>query len=369
MTTRPRFRLAFALPRLRPAVRRVARGRRARAVVLGGLLAILAAHVGLVAAVDTVVPEWRDPEYGYRLKQVRAWQRDRPDRPLVLAIGSSRTMMALSPAAMGFPDEPGSPLVYSFGQTASGPMQLMLTLSRLLDDGVRPAFLLVELFPAVLYYDAPAEELLKTFWTERLGPGDLARLAPYCGDPAVLRWQIIEPRLSPWYSFRFTLASHVIPNWLPHSARQDYRWYFDRYGWQPYPYEQIPDERRAHGIDLARKAYHHGLRYFRVGPMTDRVLRAIVERARAANVPMAFYLTPEGPAFRTLYAPETRPALAEYVASLTRGSGVPLFDAADGFAEDEFADSHHMLRGGAVRFSRRLADECLRPWLRERGGK
>ena len=47
-------------------------------------------------------------------------------------------------------------------------------------------------------------------------------------------------------------------------------------------------------------------------------------------------------------------------------SGVPLFDASKGFAEVEFADGHHLLRSGAARFSRRLADEHLRAWVKGR---
>jgi hypothetical protein len=47
-------------------------------------------------------------------------------------------------------------------------------------------------------------------------------------------------------------------------------------------------------------------------------------------------------------------------------SGVRMFDAADGSTEEEFADGHHLLRSGAARFSRRLADEQLRKWVKGR---
>ena len=47
-------------------------------------------------------------------------------------------------------------------------------------------------------------------------------------------------------------------------------------------------------------------------------------------------------------------------------SGNRMFDASDGFAEEEFADGHHLLRSGAARFSRRLADEHLREWAKGR---
>lgn len=80
---------------------------------------ILAAQIGLGLAVETVKPEWRDPEYGHRIKQLRQLHAEHPDRPLVVAVGSSRTLMGLSPLDTGFAEEPGSPLVYNFGQTGA----------------------------------------------------------------------------------------------------------------------------------------------------------------------------------------------------------------------------------------------------------
>jgi hypothetical protein len=43
-----------------------------------------------------------------------------------------------------------------------------------------------------------------------------------------------------------------------------------------------------------------------------------------------------------------------------------VFDAAAGFAEDEFADGHHLLRAGAARFSRTLVAGHIKPWVRGR---
>ena len=56
--------------------------------------------------------------------------------------------------------------------------------------------------------------------------------------------------------------------------------------------------------------------------------------------------------------------MSAYITALSSEYGVPVFDSTDGFAEDEFADGHHLLRSGAVRFSRKLADEHLHDWLR-----
>ena len=116
------------------------------------------ATAALAVSLETVKPEWRDPEYGYRLKQLRQWRREAPDRPLVVMFGSSRTQMGISPTAMGFPDEPGSPVVYNFGYRGGRPVWVWLNLMRLLVDGVKPDFVLIHLALAKSAYNTPPND-------------------------------------------------------------------------------------------------------------------------------------------------------------------------------------------------------------------
>ncbi|WP_157469990.1 hypothetical protein [Gemmata sp. SH-PL17] len=148
-----------APPRAQSAPRsaRTNRGRSAR-VALGigfGLFALLTG--ALTIASETVKPELRDPEYVYRLKHVRTWQAERPERPLVLVLGSSRAQMGVSPAAMNFPDEPGAPVVYNFGYRAAPPLVSWLMLARALDDGVKPRAVLLFVGQAETVTGGPAE--------------------------------------------------------------------------------------------------------------------------------------------------------------------------------------------------------------------
>ena len=325
---------------------------------------VVLAQIGLSVALETVRPEWRDPEYGHRLTQLRALRAAHPGRPLVAAVGSSRTQMGLSPAATGFPDEPGSPLVYNFGQAGAGPLRQHLTLLRLLDAGVKPDYLLVEFFPAALAADGPAEAQLAEH-LPRLGHADLGRLEPYTADPAALRRAWAANRLAPWHAYRRVLLSHWWPRSLPPGQQLDYQWAaLDPFGFTPYPREVSAADRAA---ALARTGdeYAGRLAGLRVGAASDRLVRDLVARCRAEGIPVALYLMPESPAFAGWYAPATRAAVAAYLPAL----GVPVFDAADGFAEDEFADGHHLLPAGAARFSRRLADEHLHRWVKSPAGR
>ncbi|MBX9623542.1 MAG: DUF1574 domain-containing protein [Gemmataceae bacterium] len=340
---------------------------RARSALVLGFCLIVVAQIGLTAAVETVRPQWRDPEYGHRLHRLRELRAAHPDRPLVVAIGSSRTQMGVSPADMGLADEPGSPVVFNFGQAGAGPLHQLLTVRRLLDAGVKPDYLLVEFFPGALVVDGPAEDVMRA-WGPRLGLGDARRLGPYCADADALRRRWAADRLAPWHSLRLSLMSHWRPRWVAWPQRLDFQWeMMDRWGFTAYPIDPVPEAKRADGLRLAREQYAPYLGAYRIGATSDRALRDLLGLCRAEGIPAALYLTPEGPEFRAWYAAETRGAVAAYRAGLAAEFGVPVWAAGDDFGEDQFADGHHLLRAGAARFSRRLADH-VRTWSAERKG-
>lgn len=320
------------------------------------------ANVAILAALEAFWPNARDPEYGYRLDRIRALQRAHPDRPLVVALGTSRTQNALDPQSMAFPNEPGSPLVFNFGQGGAPPLLLWLTHQRLLAAGVRPAAVLVELCPLTLQLPGPAEALFAKN-TVCLSATDVRRLRPYCDDGAALRrrWATERPRV--WQSQRAAVLGHVAPEWQPWERRVDHFWSDARaYGFSPYTAPPT-DADRIRLRDEVRGAYHETLQQLQVSALTRRAYRDLVTACRAHGVPVAFYLAPESPAFQSWYSPVSRGALAAYGRELTAEFGVPVFAAPDTFAEEDFADGHHMLPAAAARYSRRLADTHLRPWL------
>ena len=72
---------------------------------------------------------------------------------------------------------------------------------------------------------------------------------------------------------------------------------------------------------------------------------------------------PESPEFRDWYSPGAKGALEGYLMRLRIETGFLCFDCSDWLSESDFYDGHHLLRGGATRFSRRFGAECLKPWL------
>jgi hypothetical protein len=362
-----RVRLFRARPSRAAAPGRSRARTRGRAELACGLLAALAATVGMSAAVETVRPEWRDPEFGHRLRRLEQVRRESPGRPLVLVLGTSRTQNAIHPAAMGFADEPGSPRAFNFGQSASPALKVLLTLERVLDAGVRPSAVVVEALPVWLVADGPAEKQFAETVT-RLSAADLRHLASYCDDPAALRAKWLAARVAPWHEQRVVLMSHWLARWLPGRERLDFQWNAtDADGFTPFPYEEPRPDIREAATEHARREYAGAFEWFRPGAVSVRALRDLVARCRAEGIPVAFAVPPVSPAFRGWFRPDVWAAADAELRSLARELGVELFPAFDGFAEEDFADGHHLLRGGAERYSRWLADTHLKPWLARQG--
>jgi hypothetical protein len=341
---------------------RAARARRARAAVAWGVVAFALANLTLAVAVETALPELRDPEYGYRMTRLCAQHKAHPDRPLVLLLGTSRVQNALDPAAMGFPDEPGSPLVFNFGLSGAHPLRQRLVLQALEAEGVKPAAVVVEVFSATLVVSGSAGRVLARD-AVRFTYADVSRAAPYSDDPFALRRMWAAGRLNTMGTEQPVILSHLAPEWQPWSMRVDHYWnMLEETGFTAIPHENA-DEHRARRQARIRAEYATILKRVEVSELTARVHRDIVADCRARGIPVAFVITPESPEFRSWYSPESRKAVADYVRVLTDELGCAAFTPSNDYAEDDFADGHHMLAPAARRFSREFADNHLKPWL------
>ncbi len=349
-------------PGARLRIRRFRHARRTVCLVTG---LVLFSQFALNVTVDTIRPDLRDPEYGCRLANLRALQEDSPDQPLLLILGSSRTQMGLCPSEIieHFPKDLSVPIVFNYGIAGCGPLQQWLVLQRLFAAGIRPAFLMVEVLPPVLHQDGDGADM---FRIARLGWQDLGWLRPYCQNPEGMFGDWCRERVSPWFALRFNLMSRLLPSWLPWQQRVDFMWRdMDTFGWLPYPWEDPPPERRQQATEHARQEYLAHLTNYHISPIPDHALRQLLKECSKRGIPVALYCMPEGPTFRSWYPQAAENALYNYLDRLQSEYGVRIFDARTWLAEKDFADSHHLLRCGALAFSARLARSCLGPWLAE----
>jgi hypothetical protein len=362
---RPLARLFPARPVTRPAFGPAPRRRAARRALVWAAAAVFLTHLALAVAVETSLPHLRDPQYGHRQYRAAELQRAHPDRPLVLVLGSSRTVGAIDPAAMGFPNRPGAPLVFNAGMAGAGPLHMRLNYLRYRAAGVRPAAVLVELLPAALSR-ADWVEVMRTESAPRLSAADLWRLGPYLDNPLPLYGRWMLGRANSWSALRWVVIGNLAPEWQPSRLDDPSRRGIDEFGFTPYGYATVSDEQRRRNLEqTAAGGARRNTARIAVSDLTARATRDLVADCRAAGTPVAFFLTPESPEYRSWYTPESRAALAAYARALSGEPGGPVFDAPADYAEDDFADGHHLLRATAARYSRWLADAHLKPWLAE----
>jgi hypothetical protein len=320
--------------------------------VFGFCCVQLALDVGVVAR----HPELQDPEYGARLALLRERLAESPDRPLLLLLGSSRTVGSFVPeklpplrAASGEP-----PLVFNFSHLGAGPGMNLLEMRRLLRNGIRPSWLVLEIMPPQLG-DEGQSILLST-----AGARDLPITRRY-RHPFKVYGNFVRTQLVPCHRYRRFLAYHAVPDWIP-----DAEWEQDQVhlaplggeGSQP-PAPDAAETRRR--TDLARQGYFPPLRDLHVVDLSDRATRELLDLCRRRGIAVALVLTPEGSAFRSWYAPESRRRVDAYCDALSRDYGVPLIDAREWLEDGDFTDSHHVTPRGAEVFTLRLGREVLRP--------
>src|SRR6266404_3817237 len=125
---------------------------RARATMVWALMCFACGQLALAVVMDRRHAELRYPEYGRKLAALRTRLSAQPGRPLLLALGSSRTEADFWPEAAlrGQPATSERPVVFNFGLIQADPLLQLLGLRQLLAEGIRPTWLLVEVTPPFL---------------------------------------------------------------------------------------------------------------------------------------------------------------------------------------------------------------------------
>ena len=366
--------LGLALARLRPAFAALSLPRsrlhgrsRSRRAVLTGLAALIVAHLGLALAVETRRPQWRDPEFfvrQQRLATVKEFMSHPPDRRPVLAIlGGSRPEMGLSPE-MIFRACPCGPLPFNCSQSGCLPIGEWLNFTRLIDAGVEPEYLLIEVLPPVLTDPGPMEDRIPT---ERLSAKDLVNLRPFHEKPDRIRPAWLKNRIASWYSLRLPLmASAGLADVLPFaSVSPHHNWTAcTDFGWVAFYPRQWTAADRDPRFAVARASYSNLMRGFTIQPVNDRIYRTLLDSCRKRGIRVALFTMPESPAFRDCYPPGVRETISTYLVGLAAEYRVPFFDTSGWIDnEDAFTDGHHLLGPAAEQFSERFGRECVRPWV------
>lgn len=349
-------------------VRRTHMDRRARArrAVASLVWAWFVAMVAFNLLLHEVRPEWNNPRLAAQHQQLRREIRDAGISRVAVILGSSRCLMGLSPAAMTGPTGATGAVIVNYSSAGAGPYRHLLALHRLLESGLRPDAVLIEILPIhldVASKDAPEVELAH-------GPAEFSRSDFFVYGPY---WRTPFGSAGTWAGARLRIASDQRIRLLARTApllldreqikknRTDPP---EQLGWSPFIKPDMTEDERTRRFAAAEKEYREVLHRFAINPDIARVYRDLIERCRAEGIAVAFFFMPESPRFRKWTSAETKQATMAFVHQLAAEFSTAIFDTTDWVdREADFADGHHLLEHGAVPFSERFGRECLGPWL------
>jgi hypothetical protein len=309
--------------------------------------------------------EWKqagfyDPKYGCRLNQLRARLEQVHGVRLFVILGTSRAEQGFRPTLLpvgriGNPSNScpaqNAPLVFNLARGGSSPLLHLLTLQRLLADGIHPDCVLLEIFPPSLVGERCGVTIAKA--TLR----DLPLLRRY-----PVSWKTYayaaRDRLLLWHKYRNEFLARCGPGWLSIPASTPGHCWDASGEWSAVSEGVSFQECRDLTADAHRR-YYRKLQSFQVSSEADLALRELLELCRKEAISVVLFLMPEAREFRSWYPSSTQERLSDYLAALQQEYGHPLIDARCWVPDSDFCDGHHVLRHGAAKFTLRFGKQLL----------
>ncbi len=344
---------------------------RARAALAWAAFFLVAGQAGLAVVVHRFRPEARDREFGTLLTALRQRLAEEPGRPLLLVLGSSRSATSIRPSAI--PASPGGgvePIVFNMSLIGAGPIRELQTYRRLRAEGIRPRWLVVDVWPLYLLHDPQAsEEQLLLARDVQWAEWPVLTLDP--ADRRAARRKLLEGLLVPGFTYRAGLLrcyapelgegeQDVDPGWEDYGRRT-----VDA-GWLPNPNRPFTPQEVA----LWRLWYlfHIGpvLADFHVNPIKDRNLRELLAECARDGTRALLLWSPEHSGLRACCSAETSARVGAYLGQLAAEYGVVVADTRAWMADADFAEFTHLLPRAAAPYTERLGREILGPLLGDR---
>lgn len=338
----------------------------ARPVLLWTLIFFLAGNLAAGRYLYRHHPEMFDPEVTLRLRQLSARMAETPGRPLALALGSSRIVLGFRPASVmqQAAANDRQAVLFNFALLGVGPVGERMMLHRLVQKGVRPKWLFLEIWPPILTQRFPFVEEVRTF-----------RRDVYWSDVPIIdclyhrRWeaigQVLAQTLTPMLEYRESVLEHYLPSMLSPVLKQlcdrsfekylSYR--LDDFGWVEY---DIRDD--GSNVERARSFTKPLFESFAIDSVSDRALSDLLAECRAHDIRVMFLLMPDHSLVRGWYT-AMQDKFLPYLRRLSAENHAPIIDARAWQPDENIPDYSHLSPKGARAFSERFGREVYRPLL------
>ena len=295
-----------------------------------------------------------DPLYADRIAHLRARVSTAGDAPIVTVLGSSKAARGIlgAPLESHLAAASGRQTVaFNFACGGCGPVMETVVLQRLLRDGVHPALVLIEVFPALLARTMAA-------WSSAMDRDDHLTLT----NSPIAPWgpfDLAVPAMGA--SFRRPMpsdaaAARLGAGWRPRTSIR---------AWATGPvnaWGELPDRLRG-CLNAERQPTPGAFVPNTHGWEHDARTEGIVVTARlspADDRRSRLVVMPEGSAFRGWQAVDGLMETMRFVHQLGAEYGAPVVDARQWLDDRSFRDSVHLLPAAAHEFTVRLSGQIDR---------
>jgi hypothetical protein len=331
--------------------------------VLAGAGAFVLFQVGLVLAAERS-RAISDPYFADREERLTELERAAPGAPVVLVLGTSRTLGGFASGRVGpAATVAGTPAVaFNFGVPGAGPITQSVYLGRLL-AGHAPSVLILEVLPS-LFADLPDRpQEANLLLADRLTWAEIDLVTSRYAFPVEsTRARRAAADRCPWDAHRFKIMSRLEPEAIPGESRLNSGRSADAHGWHP-SMAPAPDRK---AFERIAPPYRAALHDWKPGPAPTLALRDAITMCRERGITVALLIMPESSEFRALYSPPVRESVNAFLAGVCAEFDCPLIDAREWTPDDGFVDGHHLLRPAALTFTDRLTTEAILPLLQKR---
>ena len=345
--------------------------RRARRAVLLAVALFGATQIGFVAVVERSDPALVDAEFGTRLEYFRTLRRQYPRRKSIAVLGSSRIGNGFesdyATARSCIEDNQESPIVANMSMTGGTSVWQYLALRRLIDHGLKPDAVIVEIFPMTLVSDDQYFQAGYHFPPHRLRWGDIRSLSAIVPDNA---WRhgsewVANNAVFPWHTHRFSLVGLFAPKWQVDQLSDNanpriWRKIVSPTGWIRFGVDEPTPAQRQKSEDVARSAYGPIGISTTISKQVAATYEALFACCREHGIEVrAVVMMPESEMFRGFYGPSLQQEVRRFAESVTHDHGIPVVDAREWIPAEQFWDGHHLLAAGARAFTDRICTETL----------
>ncbi|MHB1422151.1 MAG: hypothetical protein ACYC3I_02920 [Gemmataceae bacterium] len=349
-------------------------GGKGKRIVLWTLACFAVSQLVLSLFLDKQYLEMRDPLYGFRLRALQSRLAESPSAPLFLLLGSSRVKYSVLPGAMKLQavDNAPHPIVYNFGINGMGAIRELMYFHRLLADGIRPHWLMLEVWPPLWAETGFFRESRMVEGEDDLHWRDVPLVCRFFRRDADVLRMVMRRCFVPISDYRTRLLGLFYRPLLTPLQLEEMSLCVreclpdDRGGWFPLPWETTTPEAKRNAMRDGDEKIRPLVQPVRIDPRYDAALREILDECRQRGIKTALILMPEPSPTRGWYAAPSLAVVRDYLTRLRRDYSVPVVDTRAWVDDDDFSDSCHMSQKGVPAYSERLGREVVQPLISNR---